>query len=92
LTVLDLLHENHRIQDPRHGSTSKESRPDDSIRASQVVEKLRRSVYSVSSEEYIQFITAYEWRSAGVTEMFKMRPVLMYASLKVIDPRVNQEH
>jgi len=34
----------------------------------------------------------YECRSAGMTEMFKMRPVLEYASLKVIEPRVKKVH
>ena len=34
----------------------------------------------------------YEWRSAGITEMFKIRPVLKYASRKVSDPRVKNVH
>ena len=33
---------------------------------------------------------AHEWRSAGMTETLRMRPVRMYASRKVIDPRVKK--
>lgn len=34
----------------------------------------------------------YECRSAGITEIFSIRPVLRYASRKVVDPRVKNVH
>ena len=37
-------------------------------------------------------VAAHECLSAGMTEILRMRPVLRYASLKVIEPRVKKVH
>lgn len=34
----------------------------------------------------------HEYGSAGITDILRIRPVLKYASRKVIDPRVKKVH
>lgn len=92
-SILQLLHDDDRIQDTRYRSRRQKRRPDDRVWCSNVVQEFGRSAKAfVSYSGPMSRKGTYECRSAGMTDMLRTLPVLKYASLKVVDPWVKKEH